>query len=144
MQQTHFGTRFLCGLFGGQELRDQHGALSGEGTLQRLPECLEASIQYTPVTCPCGAPCFQRMGDDDFVVDGPDAKSYVTARVPVWHCSKCKESFMDADAEEIRHEATCVALGRMTSREIQALRRSLLIRLTPNASSEDRAFGFPR
>ena len=34
--------QFTCALFGGRELRDQHGRLSGEGWLQRLPECVAA------------------------------------------------------------------------------------------------------
>jgi hypothetical protein len=42
MMTAHFGQRWYCGLFGQQELRDQYGAPSGAGTLQRCKECLEA------------------------------------------------------------------------------------------------------
>ena len=37
----NFGTMFFCHLFN-RELRDDKGQLSGEGWLQRLPECLSA------------------------------------------------------------------------------------------------------
>jgi len=36
------GTRFLCRVFGDKELCDQYGEPSGEGTLQRLKECIAA------------------------------------------------------------------------------------------------------
>lgn len=39
MGGTHFGTRFVCMMFGNQELRDADGEPSGPGRLQRLPEC---------------------------------------------------------------------------------------------------------
>lgn len=42
MRVSRFGTQFSCSIFDGKELRDCNGTLSGEGELQRLPECLEA------------------------------------------------------------------------------------------------------
>jgi len=42
MRTTRFGLKWCCGLFGMQELSDQYGVPSGEGTLQRLPECVNA------------------------------------------------------------------------------------------------------
>jgi hypothetical protein len=36
------GTSFHCSIFNNVELKDQHGKLSGEGMLQRVPECLIA------------------------------------------------------------------------------------------------------
>lgn len=42
MVASHFGSRFLCGLFGDSELRDTKGVLSGPGKLVRLQACKEA------------------------------------------------------------------------------------------------------
>ncbi|MBK6515787.1 MAG: hypothetical protein IPG04_17230 [Polyangiaceae bacterium] len=45
MTSQRFGALFGCRLFN-KELRDEHGVWSGEGWLQRLPECIEAERQY--------------------------------------------------------------------------------------------------
>lgn len=39
MTTERMGSRWVCGIFG-VELRDHHDALSGDGILQRAPECL--------------------------------------------------------------------------------------------------------
>jgi putative zinc finger/helix-turn-helix YgiT family protein len=44
------------------------------------------------------------------------------ARVPVWTCEACGEQYLDAEAEDIKHDAVCAYLGRLTPREIKALR----------------------
>jgi len=48
----------------------------------------------------------------------------LSARVPVWTCEGCGERYLDPEAEDIKHEAVCAYLGRMTPREIKALRVS--------------------
>ena len=45
------------------------------------------------------------------------------AVVPVRVCVKCGFEYTDAEAEDLRHEAVCHHLGRMTPAEIIALRR---------------------
>jgi hypothetical protein len=44
LRVTHFGTRFVCGLFGNEELKDDKGVPSGDGWLQRSSECLDLEI----------------------------------------------------------------------------------------------------
>ena len=43
VRTSHFGGRWHCQIFD-LELRDQNGVLSGPGRLQRLPECLGATV----------------------------------------------------------------------------------------------------
>lgn len=44
------------------------------------------------------------------------------ARVPVWQCADCGTSFTSEEAEELRHEAVCRYLGRLTPSEVKAVR----------------------
>ena len=56
---------------------------------------------------------------------GPVADGIVLeARVPVWTCAGCGEQYLDPDAEDIKHEAVCAYLERMTPKEIKQLRVS--------------------
>jgi putative zinc finger/helix-turn-helix YgiT family protein len=56
---------------------------------------------------------------------GPVADGIVlSARVPVWTCAGCGERYLDADAEDIKHEAVCAYLGRLTPSEIRGMRVS--------------------
>jgi hypothetical protein len=41
IRTRNFGQVVFCSLFDDQELRDNNRVLSGEGMLQRLPECLK-------------------------------------------------------------------------------------------------------
>jgi putative zinc finger/helix-turn-helix YgiT family protein len=50
------------------------------------------------------------------------------ARVPVWTCQGCGEQYLDGAAEDIKHEAVCAYLGRLTPREIKDLRVSFEMR----------------
>lgn len=60
---------------------------------------------------------------------GPVADGIVLqATVPVWTCESCGESYLGEEAEEIMHEAVCIYLGRLTPREIRAMRVSFGMR----------------
>ena len=50
------------------------------------------------------------------------------ASVPVWTCESCGEAYLGEEAEEIMHEAVCLHLGRLTPREIKAMRVSFGMR----------------
>lgn len=54
---------------------------------------------------------------------GPEADGIVlTAKVPVWTCAACDEQYLGEEAEDLKHDAVCAYLGRLTPREIKALR----------------------
>lgn len=55
--------------------------------------------------------------------EGKDAH-VLEAYVPVWTCSSCGEKFTDGDAERIRHDVTCVYLGRLTPDQLRASRKA--------------------
>jgi putative zinc finger/helix-turn-helix YgiT family protein len=55
---------------------------------------------------------------------GADPGVMLEAHVPVWSCPACGDQFTDGAAEEIRHEVVCRHLGRLTPKEIRALRES--------------------
>src|ERR1700704_498892 len=48
----------------------------------------------------------------------------LSALVPVWSCDACGDSFTDGRAEDIRHEAVCRYLGRLTPSELRDLREN--------------------
>jgi putative zinc finger/helix-turn-helix YgiT family protein len=48
----------------------------------------------------------------------------LSARVPVWSCDACGDSFTDGSAEDLRHEAVCRHLGRLTPSELRDLREN--------------------
>jgi putative zinc finger/helix-turn-helix YgiT family protein len=49
----------------------------------------------------------------------------LTAEVPVYTCHECGEQFLGENGEIAQHETVCHYLGRMSPREIRALRKSL-------------------
>jgi putative zinc finger/helix-turn-helix YgiT family protein len=51
-----------------------------------------------------------------------EERTLLRATVPVWKCDACGEQYTDHEAEEIRHEAVCRHLKRLTPREICELR----------------------
>jgi YgiT-type zinc finger domain-containing protein len=53
--------------------------------------------------------------------EGED-QTILTAEVPVWRCSSCGLAYTDEIAEELRHDAICRHLGRLTPRELRNLR----------------------
>ncbi|WP_445083489.1 type II TA system antitoxin MqsA family protein [Bradyrhizobium sp. TM233] len=48
----------------------------------------------------------------------------LSAMVPVWSCDACGDSFTDSRAEDLRHEAVCHYLGRLTPSELRDLREN--------------------
>lgn len=46
----------------------------------------------------------------------------IQALVPVWTCGACGEQYLDEAAEDIKHNAVCAFLGRLTPREIKQVR----------------------
>ena len=56
---------------------------------------------------------------------GPVSDGVVlSAVVPVWSCEGCGEQYLGPEAEDIKHDAVCAFLGRMTPSEIKSLRLS--------------------
>jgi len=49
----------------------------------------------------------------------------LTARVPVMECHSCGEVYFGDGAEEIKHEAVCRHLGRLTPKEVVEIRKNL-------------------
>lgn len=66
-----------------------------------------ARVHYETESVPYG------VGEDQVVL---------TARVPVIHCASCGVDVTDETAEELRHDAICRHLGRLTPSEIRAVR----------------------
>jgi putative zinc finger/helix-turn-helix YgiT family protein len=52
---------------------------------------------------------------------GEDAVE-ISVRLPVRKCRKCSFEFFDEEAEDLRHEAVCRHLGRLTPQQIKDLR----------------------
>ena len=52
-----------------------------------------------------------------------DQATEVSATVPLRRCRECGFEFLDAEAEEIQHDAVCRHVGVMTPSEIRALRQ---------------------
>jgi putative zinc finger/helix-turn-helix YgiT family protein len=48
----------------------------------------------------------------------------LTVSVPQYTCNDCNQSFLDASAEDRRHEAVCAHLGVLTPTQIRRLRES--------------------
>src|SRR5262249_13840407 len=61
---------------------------------------------------------FNYKTDHDEIVE-------LSARVPVWKCDACGDQYTDGSAEEIRHQAVCEYLQRLTPAEIKAMRERL-------------------
>ena len=58
----------------------------------------------------------------DYVDNGKTVR--LQATVPVWSCKECHDEYTDDLAEDIRHETVCHYLGRLSPREIKAIRES--------------------
>jgi putative zinc finger/helix-turn-helix YgiT family protein len=84
-------------------------SLHGPVPRPECPACGEqtASLQYENEEFP--------------YLEGKD-QVMLEARVPVWECAACGTKITDGDAEEIRHEAVCRYLGRLTPNEVKAIR----------------------
>ncbi|MBB4120726.1 putative zinc finger/helix-turn-helix YgiT family protein [Martelella radicis] len=65
-----------------------------------------------------------REHEEKFVYGSGDDQVLLSAIVPVYECSECGEMYTDHEAEELRHEAVCKHLGRLTPRQVKAIRES--------------------
>lgn len=71
----------------------------------------------------CGDGCLNRSVQEEVFLYGSGADAVeLRASVPVWSCDACGEAFTDAEAEDLRHEAVCRHLKRLTPAEVLALR----------------------
>jgi putative zinc finger/helix-turn-helix YgiT family protein len=103
----------------------------------RTAEELRLEDKETPVCPECGhSEMDTRWEDCPFTYgSGADAVE-IPVRLPVRKCRKCGFEFFDEEAEDLSHEAVCRYLGRLTPKEIKALRakygfsRADLARLT--------------
>ena len=76
------------------------------------------------VTCPsCGAvSTSSRIEEEKFLYGEGAGAETLTALVTVYECSACDDEYLDASADDARHEATCRHLGVFTPEEIKTLR----------------------
>jgi putative zinc finger/helix-turn-helix YgiT family protein len=74
--------------------------------------------------CPeCGSTDIETTErEDTFQYGGREKPFTVTARIPVHTCRNCAFTFIDGDAETLRHEAACRQLGVMSPPEIVSIR----------------------
>ncbi len=61
--------------------------------------------------------------DHRFPYGRDDSAIELSARIPVRRCEECGDQFLDAEAEDLMHEAVCRHLGVMTPREVRDIRR---------------------
>lgn len=85
---------------------------------------LPTEISGQPVTCPsCGATSTSsRLEEEKFQYGEGSTAVTLSARVTVHQCNACADEFLDADADDARHEATCRHLGVFTPEQIRTLR----------------------
>lgn len=79
------------------------------------------------VTCAiCGSENAKlRMTHHEFDYKCGKNSEILTADVPVVECGDCEEAYFGQGAEEIKHEAVCAFLGRLTPKAIVGLRGKL-------------------
>jgi putative zinc finger/helix-turn-helix YgiT family protein len=65
-----------------------------------------------------------RHHEEKFVYGSGGDQVLLSAVVPVYECAECGEMYTGQEAEELRHEAVCRHLGRLTPREIKTIRES--------------------
>ena len=71
----------------------------------------------------CGAiDTCRRVAVEKFPYLDGEHQVILEARVPVLECASCGTQFTEGDAEEIRHDAVCRYLGRLTPAEVKAVR----------------------
>lgn len=76
---------------------------------------------------------------ESFLYGSGEDRVELAASVPVWKCDACGTSFTGEEAEELRHEAVCAHLGRLTPNDIRAIRQSF--GLSQDQFSELSGFG---
>lgn len=80
-----------------------------------------------PETCAlCGeAAAFTSIVDHEFDYRDGGKMVKLTVSVPVTECHSCEEVYFGDGAEEIKHEAVCRFLGRLTPKEVLEIRKNL-------------------
>lgn len=63
-----------------------------------------------------------QLKEEKFVYGSGDDQVLLAATVPVYECGECGEMYTDHEAEELRHEAVCKHLGRLSPKEIRLIR----------------------
>jgi putative zinc finger/helix-turn-helix YgiT family protein len=103
----------------------------------RTAEELRLEDKETPVCPECGHSEIDTHWEDCPFPYGSGADAVeIAVHLPVRKCRQCGFEFLDEEAEDLRHEAVCRHLGRLTPGEIKALRgkygfsRADLARLT--------------
>ena len=77
----------------------------------------------TAVCAECGATAVtETMENEEFSYGSGKEKVVLHACVPVLQCKSCGLRFTDARADDLRHEAVCRYVGRMTPAEIRQIR----------------------
>lgn len=71
--------------------------------------CGETAVTHTTMT-------------QQFPYADGDHDVFLTADVPVEHCTSCGEMLVGSDGEMARHEAVCNYLNRLTPTEVKAIR----------------------
>lgn len=75
------------------------------------------------VCCECGSHNIETIWQDHtFPYGVGDQCVQLTCKVPVRNCKGCDFSFMDDEAEDLRHEEVCRHLGVMSPARIKSLR----------------------
>lgn len=73
----------------------------------------------------CGANAVTvRDHKETFVYGAGEEQTLLSAVVPVYECAECGEMYTGEEAEELRHDAVCKHLGRLTPRDIKTIRES--------------------
>ena len=73
----------------------------------------------------CGSvAAIRTMTDHEFDYRTGNKLVTLSVCVPVMECSECDEAYFGDGAEEIKHEAVCTFLGRLTPRAIVEIRES--------------------
>lgn len=81
----------------------------------------------TPETCSLCASktAFTSMQNHEFDYRHNGEMITLSVQVPVTECETCDEAYFGDGAEEIKHEAVCTFLGRLSPKEIVQLRKKL-------------------
>lgn len=71
----------------------------------------------------CQLACRQKT--EQFEYGFGDHRVTLSAFVPVLHCLNCDEQYTDQRAEQIRNDAVCLHLGRLTPNDLKEMRNKL-------------------
>ena len=66
-----------------------------------------------------------RKEEDRFEYGNAEPGVFLSAIVDVYRCNECSIEYTDSKADDLRHEAVCNYLGRLTPKEIFRIRESM-------------------